>query len=89
MLNITSEAQQKIAELVVKSENPVRGLRIGAEAKSSSKVDYKLAFISEDQVSDDDERISFEGKRQSSHKKTLAHDLECRRRRPALLQTHQ
>ena len=61
MLNITSEAQQKIAELVVKSENPVRGLRIGAEAKSSSKVDYKLAFISEDQVSDDDERISFEG----------------------------
>ncbi len=61
MLNITSEAQQKIAELVVKSENPVRGLRIGAEAKSSSKVDYKLAFISEDQVGDDDERISFEG----------------------------
>ena len=61
MLNITSEAQKKIAELVAKSEKPVRGLRIGAAATSSTNVDYKLAFISVDQVSEDDERISFEG----------------------------
>ncbi len=61
MLNITSAAQQKIAELVAKSDKPVRGLRIGAESNNSAKVDYKLAFISEDQISDGDEQIPFEG----------------------------
>ena len=59
MVTITEEAQEKIAELIGKSENPVKGLRIGAKAASPLKVDFRMAFIGEDQNSDDDRVIEF------------------------------
>jgi Fe/S biogenesis protein NfuA len=61
MITITEAAEKKIAELVAQSENPVRGLRIGAHSESPLKVDYKLAFISEEQMEEADELVAFEG----------------------------
>ena len=61
MLTITEAAKQKIAELVGQSENPVKGLRIGAEAQSPFKVDYKLAFIGQDQDTSADQALNFDG----------------------------
>ena len=49
MLTITPAAEQKIAELVSQSDKPVAGLRIGAQAQSPFKVDYKLAFVGQGQ----------------------------------------
>lgn len=61
MLTITELAQKKILELIGKSPNPVKGLRIGANAVSPLKVDYRMAFIGQDQETDDDEVIPFGG----------------------------
>jgi Fe/S biogenesis protein NfuA len=61
MITITEAAAKKIAELVTKNEKPVKGLRIGARSESPLKVDYKLAFISEEQIEESDERVPFEG----------------------------
>ena len=61
MITITEAAEKKIAELVEKSENPIKGLRIGARSESPLKVDYKLAFVSEEQIEDQDERVTFKG----------------------------
>ena len=59
MITITKSAQKKIAELIEKSENPVKGLRIGAESVSPLKVDFKMAFIAEGQDAQDDEVVNF------------------------------
>ena len=59
MITITESAQEKITELIEKSENPVKGLRIGAESVSPLKVDFKMAFIAEGQDSQDDEVVEF------------------------------
>lgn len=61
MLKITEAAEQKIAALIGESDQPVKGLRVGARARSPFKVDYRLAFMSEDQVQPDDTRIPFNG----------------------------
>lgn len=61
MLTITDLAQSKIAELIGKSPNPVKGLRIGATSVSPLKVDYRMAFIGEGQENDDDQLIPFDG----------------------------
>ena len=61
MVEITEKAKQKIVELIGKSETPVKGLRIGAESVSPLKVDFKLAFIGEDQKTADDTVIPFDG----------------------------
>ena len=61
MLTITDLAQSKIAELIGKSPNPVKGLRIGATSVSPLKVDYRMAFIAEGQESDDDTVIPYDG----------------------------
>ena len=61
MITITELAQKKIVELMEKSETPVQGLRIGARSVSPLKVDYKLAFMSEDQQNPDDTVIDFDG----------------------------
>ena len=61
MLTITDLARSKIAELIDKSPNPVKGLRIGATSVSPLKVDYRMAFIGEGQESDDDAVIPFDG----------------------------
>lgn len=61
MLTITESAERKIAELVAKSENPVKGLRIGARVRSPFKVDYKMAFIGDEQESPEDTILNFDG----------------------------
>ena len=61
MLTITDLARSKIAELIDKSPNPVKGLRIGATSVSPLKVDYRMAFIGEGQESADDAVIPFDG----------------------------
>lgn len=61
MLTITDLAQSKILELIGKSPNPVRGLRIGATSVSPLKVDYRMAFIGEGQENDEDAVIPFDG----------------------------
>jgi len=61
MITITEIAQKKIVELMEKSEAPVQGLRIGARSVSPIKVDYKMAFVSEDQQNPDDKVVDFDG----------------------------
>ena len=61
MLTITDGAREKIVELIGKSPNPVKGLRISANAVSPLKVDFRMAFIGDGQAGDDDEVIPFEG----------------------------
>ena len=61
MINITEAAEKKIAELVTENEKPVKGLRIGARLDAAQQVDYKLAFISEDQIAAEDQIANFEG----------------------------
>ena len=61
MITITEAAEKKIAELVAQNEKPIKGLRIGARSEPPLKVDYKLAFVSEDQIEDSDQRVSFDG----------------------------
>ena len=60
MLTITEGAQQKIKELVGKSETPVQGLRIGADAVSPLKVDFRMAFIAEGQEEANDTVLDVE-----------------------------
>ena len=61
MITITEAAEEKIATLVAASEKPVKGLRIGARLDPAKQVDYKLAFISDQQVGGDDQIVRFEG----------------------------
>ena len=61
MLTITELAQEKITELIAKSETPVKGLRIQAQAISPLKVDFRLAFIAEDQEGAEDTVANFDG----------------------------
>ena len=61
MLTITDLAQTKIVELIEKSPNPVKGLRIGATSVSPLKVDYRMAFIAQGQENDDDTVIPYDG----------------------------
>ena len=61
MITITAAAEQKIANLVAASEKPVKGLRIGARLDPAKQVDYKLAFVSDQQVGSDDQVAHFEG----------------------------
>jgi Fe/S biogenesis protein NfuA len=61
MFTITESAQEKIKELIKNSENPVEGLRIGAEAVSPLKVDFRMAFIAEGQSTPEDTVVNFSG----------------------------
>ena len=61
MPSISQAAQAKINELIAQSEANIKGLRIGADAVSPLKVDYRLAFIGEGQKTDADRVFSFEG----------------------------
>ena len=61
MLTITQAAEEKIANLVAESEKPVKGLRIGARLDPAKQVDYKLAFISDQQIGGDDQVVHFTG----------------------------
>ena len=61
MITITGIAQQKIAELMAKSESSLKGLRIGAKAVSPLKVDFKMAFLATDEDTSADTVIPFDG----------------------------
>lgn len=61
MLTITDGAREKIVELIGKSPNTVKGLRISATSASPLKVDFRMAFMSEGQENDVDEITAFEG----------------------------
>jgi Fe/S biogenesis protein NfuA len=61
MLTITEGAREKIVELIEKSPNGVKGLRISANSVSPLKVDYRMAFIAEGQESDVDNITPFDG----------------------------
>jgi len=61
MLTITESAQKKINTLIEQGENAVMGLRIGAQALSPLKVDFKLSFIAEEQKTPEDTIIPFDG----------------------------
>ena len=61
MLTITDQAQKKIVELMEKSPNPVKGLRVGAASVSPLKVNYRMAFIGEDHEDDGDIVVEFDG----------------------------
>ncbi|NOX38819.1 MAG: iron-sulfur cluster assembly accessory protein [Calditrichaeota bacterium] len=56
MLNIkiTDPARRKIVELMQQMEQPVKGLRIVANARSPLNVEYSLAFVYEDEIFPDD-----------------------------------
>ncbi|NKB71397.1 MAG: iron-sulfur cluster assembly accessory protein [Candidatus Latescibacteria bacterium] len=61
MPTISEAAQTKINELIAQSEANIKGLRIGADAVSPLKVDYRLAFIGESQETQADTEFPFEG----------------------------
>jgi Fe/S biogenesis protein NfuA len=65
MLEITPQALEKIQELIAQSteqnEKLVKGLRVGAEARSPLKVDFRLAFIGDGQEEAGDEVLEFAG----------------------------
>lgn len=61
MVTITEAAREKIIELIDSSETKVKGLRLGAKAVSPLKVDFKMAFLADDQDTSDDSVIEFEG----------------------------
>ncbi len=61
MVTISETAVGKIVELIEKSPNPVKGLRIAANSVSPLKVDFRMAFIGEDEETELDQAIPFEG----------------------------
>ena len=61
MVTITEVAKEKIIELIGASETPIKGLRLGAQAVSPLKVDFKMAFIADDLDTTGDTVIEFEG----------------------------
>ena len=61
MVTITEAAQKKILELIGESEAQVQGLRLGAHAVSPLKVDFKMAFVGQDEDVTGDTAIDFEG----------------------------
>jgi Fe/S biogenesis protein NfuA len=53
--------KKKINELIAKSESQVKGLRIGAQAVSLLKVDFRMAFIAKGQETSEDAVLDFTG----------------------------
>ncbi len=53
-ISITEPARRKIVELMGQMEQPVKGLRILAHARSPLNVEYSLAFVYEDETYLDD-----------------------------------
>lgn len=61
MLQITESAEKKIAALIEQNDQPIAGLRVGAQARSPFKVDYRLAFMAREQVQDEYTKLPFNG----------------------------
>ncbi|MEW6753665.1 MAG: NifU family protein [Candidatus Latescibacterota bacterium] len=61
MLKITPAAEQKVASLIQANDKEIAGLRVVARARSPFKVDYRLAFTTQEQVKPQDSRLPFSG----------------------------
>ena len=61
MVNVTEAAQDEILRLMKDQEEPVKGVRVKAEALSPLQANYRLSFVLEGQESEDDTVDSFEG----------------------------
>lgn len=54
-IDITEAAKEKITEVIGKSDEPIKGLRLGATPRSPLKADYSMALIKgEDGTKEDD-----------------------------------
>lgn len=61
MITVTDDAREEIIKLMEKQEQPVLGVRIKAEAISPLQANYRLRFVTDEQIDDDDNVIEFEG----------------------------
>lgn len=61
MITVTDVAREEILGLMEKQEQPVKGVRIKAEALSPLQANYRLRFVAEDQQEETDDIIEFEG----------------------------
>jgi Fe/S biogenesis protein NfuA len=61
MITVTDDAREEIIKLMEKQEQPVLGVRIKAEAISPLQANYRLRFVTDEQIEDDDNVIEFEG----------------------------
>lgn len=61
MLKITPAAEEKVASLMQGNDKEVAGLRVVARARSPFKVDYRLAFTTQEQIKPQDTRLPFSG----------------------------
>ena len=61
MITVTDTAREEILELMKKQEQPVKGVRIKAEALSPLQANFRLRFVSEDQEEETDIITEFEG----------------------------
>jgi len=59
MINLSEVAIRKLSELIENSGQPVKGIRVIAEAVSPLKAEYSLAFVQEGEEQPDDEIINF------------------------------
>ena len=61
MITVTDAAREEIVKLMEKQEQPVKGVRIKAEASSPLQANFRLRFDAEDQEEATDVITEFEG----------------------------
>ncbi len=61
MITVTDAAREEIVKLKEKQEQPVKGVRIKAEASSPLQANFRLRFVAEDQEEATDVITEFEG----------------------------
>jgi Fe/S biogenesis protein NfuA len=61
MITVTDAAREEIAKLMVKQEQPVKGVRIKAEALSPLQANFRLRFVTEEQEEATDVITEYEG----------------------------
>ena len=61
MITVTDAAREEIGKLMEKQEQPVKGVRIKAEASSPLQANFRLRFVAEDQEEATDVITEFEG----------------------------
>ena len=61
MITVTDAARQEIVKLMEKQEQPVKGVRIMAEALSPLQANFRLRFVTEDQEEPTDIITEYDG----------------------------
>ena len=61
MITVTDAAREEIIKLMEKQEQPVKGVRIKAEALSPLQANFRLRFVADDQEEATDVITEFEG----------------------------